>query len=31
MGMTMDIPIELLIDYMGYLNPDVRPRLKNVY
>ena len=20
----MDIPIELLIDYMGYLNPDVR-------
>ena len=22
----MDIPIELLIDYMGYLNPDVRLR-----
>ena len=20
----MDIPVELLIDYMGYLNPEVR-------
>ena len=24
----MDIPIELLIDYMGYLNPDVRLRAR---
>ena len=27
----MDIPLELLIDYMGYLNPDVRIKKRNMW